>query len=531
MTVCVGGVIRRIAIISALLVVAISSTAYAQDEAFRKGMGARKDRKWPDAAAALRQAIQNDPKESSRKIGGLVGLGGDEYLPFFHLGEALLGLGDCAGAIAAWEESDRQGVARKIGNNGRVILDGYKQCEVKGFLLEARLAKEVQEASAAYRAASDAYQGMLQDIKEHPNIKLDADARSNAEAQLATAKERLSSAQRTRRAQDFVELRSLLESTDRTIRNGRQVIAAAAAGAEAFSQRARDAEVALQQAETQMRDLDTILAATSPLKVTPSEGVTADRARAGTLLAGAREKLRNATRTQTDTDLTDATRSGQEAALLIGRVRAQFESEVTAATGTAFASLQANAAGLATQLDEVIRTIEQRLRERPEGGESSAEFAKLQTALTRARRSMERSIKARDLPAAQTAAIALEQLGPQFDSLAARLGIATTLALPAALSNGAQALFENRYADVLDALSPDEAASVPMQLRVHVHVIRSAALFALHEYSGSSDDTLLRRAREEANLGRAVDPAFRPSSAAFSPRFINFYLAAPQAAR
>jgi hypothetical protein len=143
---------------------------------------------------------------------------------------------------------------------------------------------------------------------------------------------------------------------------------------------------------------------------------------------------------------------------------------------------------------------------------------------------MDRSLKSRDLPASQTAANALEQLRPQFDSLAARLGIATTLALPAALSNAAKALFENRYADVLDALSPDEAASVPMPLRVHAYVIRSAALFALYEYSGASDDTLVQRAREEADRGRAVDPAFRPS-AAFSPRFITFYLAAPHAAR
>jgi hypothetical protein len=52
----------------------------------------------------------------------------------------------------------------------------------------------------------------------------------------------------------------------------------------------------------------------------------------------------------------------------------------------------------------------------------------------------------------------------------------------------------------------------------------------LYEYSGASDETLRRQAREEADIGRSLDPAFRPS-VAFSPRFISFFLAAPQAAR
>jgi len=258
--------------------------------------------------------------------------------------------------------------------------------------------------------------------------------------------------------------------------------------------------------------------------------VIGDRTRAGTLLTSARDKLRTATRTQADADLTDATRVGQEATTLIGRARAQFELEVGAATGTALATLQASADALATQVDSVVRTIEQQLREKPEAGEASAEFVKLQTALTRARRNLDRSVKARDLAAAQTSSSTLEQLAPQLESLAARLGIATTLEVPSALSNAARALFDGRYADVLSSLSLDEAAAIPMPLRTHAYVIRSAALFAMYEHSGGSDDTLRRRAREEADLGRGLDPAFRPSSAAFSPRFINFFLA-PQTAR
>ena len=308
------------------------------------------------------------------------------------------------------------------------------------------------------------------------------------------------------------------------------MIATAVAAAETFNQRARDAESVLQQAEEQMRDLDTRLAATTPLKVAPSEGVSSDRTGAGARLASAREKFRSAMRTQADAELTDATRTANEATALIVRARSQFESEANAAIGTEIDNLQLRAVGLAEQIDQRVRTVEEKLRQHPEAGDRSAELKKLQTGLARARRSMDRSVKARDLPSAQAAAATLAELGPQLDSLAARLGLAATLTLPAALSNAAQALFENRYANVLTVLSADEAASIAMPLRIHAHAIRSAALFALYQYSGASDETLRRQGREEADIARSLDPAFRPS-AAFSPRFINFFLAAPQAAR
>ena len=62
--------IWRIAIASAIVVAAASSTAYAQDDVFKRGMDARKDKKWPDVAAAMRRASESDPNESARKLAG-----------------------------------------------------------------------------------------------------------------------------------------------------------------------------------------------------------------------------------------------------------------------------------------------------------------------------------------------------------------------------------------------------------------------------------------------------------------------------
>src|SRR5204863_6103870 len=107
----------------------------------------------------MRDAIMVDGKESSKKVNrvgvGKIAIGGDEYLPYYYLGDALFNLGDCTGALNAWEESDRQGVARKVGASARTIENGYKECEAKGFLPPPKFAREVQAARAAYTAASD----------------------------------------------------------------------------------------------------------------------------------------------------------------------------------------------------------------------------------------------------------------------------------------------------------------------------------------------------------------------------------------
>ena len=83
---------------------------------------------------------------------------------------------------------------------------------------------------------------------------------------------------------------------------------------EAFGRRAKDAESLLQQAETQMKDLETMLASPTPLKVTPSEGVSADRTRAGTLLASATGQApeRDAHSGRRRPDRRDADRAGSD---------------------------------------------------------------------------------------------------------------------------------------------------------------------------------------------------------------------------
>jgi hypothetical protein len=528
--------VRRVAILAAVVCAAAVSPVFAQqaqrDEAFKSGMNALRNKNWKVAIAALQRAIDIDPKEDRRKIGGALGIGGDEYLPYFHLGEASFGGNDCAGAITAWERSDDQGVARKIGNTADIIQRGYMQCETRGYLLRQRLQKELNEATTLYNAANEAYTALQQYVKEHPQTRqATVGAQSSAQANLSSASEKLKSAPSSRRAQDLSDARASAELANRTVEEARRTIATLVAGAEAFTNRIKDAESLLQQADTQLKGLDTALASTIPLRVSPSGTVTDERARAAQQITDARDRLRNSSRAPTDAEVSDVAKTAQDATSLINHARALYTSEVETAIGQELTGLGTRGGELFAQVEGTVRTIEQKLHGRPEANAVAAEFTKLQTDLLRARRNFDRAIKSRDLVGAQTAALAPAQLGPQFDSLAERLGIAEVPDLPDALRRAAQAFFEARYQDVLNALPQDAAGAIPMTLRIHAHVIRSAALFALFEYSGATDDTLRTQARQEADLARGIDAAFQPRIDAFSPRFIKFFLATSSAAR
>jgi hypothetical protein len=505
-------------------------SVFAQDDAFRKGIAAQKNGRWADVESAMREAIAKDPKESSRKIGGLLIIGGEEYVPYFLLGEALFRRMDCGGALTAWEESDRQGIARKNATRARTIETGYAQCEAKGYLVGTKFAKGVAEARAVYSAANAEYAALTREIEAYPDVKTDGVARSNARSRISEARTRLASGESTRRAEDLAAVRTLSESATRLIRSAREVITTAVAGVESFERKVRDVETRLQQVDTAVRDFDAAIG-TAPLKMTPSEPVRADRDRAVTLVGSARDRLRGADRAQGDADVAEATRLGDEATTLITRARTQFESEVTASVGAELAALQTSSADLFTQVEGRARTIEAALRERPGATELRSEFTKLQTQVTRAHRNFDRAIGARDLASARSAVLASSQLGPQFDDLATRLGIVKMLVLPDVLARAAQSLFDARYADVRATMTIETANSIEMPLRVHALVIRAAALFALYEYSGASDNALRAQARESADMGRRLDTSFRPNTAVFSPRFITFFLAPPESAR
>jgi hypothetical protein len=92
----------------------------------------------------------------------------------------------------------------------------------------------------------------------------------------------------------------------------------------------------------------------------------------------------------------------------------------------------------------------------------------------------------------------------------------------AALEDGARYYLDGQYQKALDALGPPGQLTNVL-LQVHVHVFRAASLYALYLSSGQSNQALRAQASDEVQRSREIDPAFRPSRRAFTPRFISFY--------
>jgi hypothetical protein len=83
---------------------------------FRRGITAGKRRQWPEARLLLSQAIQVNGVESAEKI-TIAGFGEVEpYVPKYYLGIALRNLGDCPGAVSAWNASEKDGAIQKYGS-------------------------------------------------------------------------------------------------------------------------------------------------------------------------------------------------------------------------------------------------------------------------------------------------------------------------------------------------------------------------------------------------------------------------------
>ena len=517
-------------LLAAAALVVHAAPASAQDDAFKRGMDARGDRKWAEVASAMREAIAVDPKESERKVRGRLRIiGGDEYLPYFYLGEALLNLNpsDCSGVLSAWEDSDRQNVARKIGSNAKTIASGYAKCESQGFLLSPKFGEELRAARTAHTTATQVLGALAKELEANPGAKIDTAAQATARGQIATAGERLASGEKTRRAQELTDARTMSEAAVRQLQVLRGVIARFVEDSAVITARVKGVEDQLQLADNAARELDASFAS-SPLPIGPNDPLNVDRGRAVQMLTSARDRLRNAARAGSDVEVAEASKAILEANSALGKVKTAFEARVGKAVSDELSRLQITGSAGFVRVGDRVRALRDSLTKQPDVA-VSAELDKVEASVNRGRRTLEGAVKGRDLRSARNAAGAVTQFELQLEDLAKRLGINQPLVVPPALLAAAQAQFQGRYAEVLSAMPVEAIDQVPIALRIHAYLIRAAALFAMYEVSGPRDETLRSRARDEADRARQLDAAFQPNAAAFSPRFIRFYQAAAAA--
>jgi hypothetical protein len=105
------GILKRASPWVALTSVTFVALARADyQDAYRRGLDAIQRRAWADAAREMRAAIAERPSEGEQIK--LYGMRFETYLPQYYLGLALFNAGDCAQALRAWSDSERQGAVK-----------------------------------------------------------------------------------------------------------------------------------------------------------------------------------------------------------------------------------------------------------------------------------------------------------------------------------------------------------------------------------------------------------------------------------
>ena len=82
-------------------------------ESYRKGITAKDRREWGEVARWMRQAAGEQSREGEQVK--IYGVRFEAYLPHYYLGLALSQNGDCEGALAQWQESEKQGAVQAAG--------------------------------------------------------------------------------------------------------------------------------------------------------------------------------------------------------------------------------------------------------------------------------------------------------------------------------------------------------------------------------------------------------------------------------
>jgi hypothetical protein len=501
---------------------ALPSLAAAQDEAFKRGLEARGDKKWVDVIRHMQNAVKSDGQESTRKVRtGFFGVQGTEYLPHYFLGEAFLNLQDCGAAVTEWLISEQHGAIKSKPEFVGIMRKGLQACAQKGVLLANDYAPLYQSTRQAYMDAS----ALAKRVSDFGSANRDL-WRADADETYAKAKKeldlslgRLTSGQRSRLAVDFSESKAASERAIAILRPLENTLKAAVETISSVQRQARDVEQLIAGADATNEAIDSF-------KASLTDAMQATRKSGREQLTQARDRLAAGQKTQNPTAVSEAMKYAQTASTTLNQVleqvkkaaRGVFEQrlgEAIRAADEAFARISA-----------AITTLDRRAATNPDlvRPEITDTRAQLEKQIDGLRRRFERARKAEDLSSlnettrqAGDAQLGLDTLIRSFGPLSLR-----DRGIHASLEEGARLFLEGEYQQALTALEPlIGQTNVPLQL--HAHVFRAASLFALFVRSGESNEALRSQALAEIALSKQLNPSFQPNPRAFSPRFLNVY--------
>jgi hypothetical protein len=516
--------VNRVRLILALACIcAVPQLATAQDknEAFRRGLSARGDRKWADVVRHMQDALKEDAQESTRKVGALVGLGGTEYLPHYFLGEAYYNLQDCGGAVNEWLISEQQGAVKSKPEFLGLIRKGTQACAGKGVLLAADYNTRYQSTRQDYTDAA-ALGKRVSDLgaTQRELWKPDVDEQfGRARKELEASLNRLNAGQRSRLAADFNESKAASDRAISILRPLETSLNAAVAALGAVQRQSQEIEQVLAAAETADQALEKI-------KASLTEPMQAARTAGKQQVAQARDKLAAGQKTQNPTALGEALKYAQSGSTALTQVLDQVQKLARGAFEQQFGDAIRAADEAFARVSAAMSMLDRRVAQKPDiaAPKLMADRAALVKQVDALRRRFERARSGENLASlTETTRLALDAQNG-LTGLITAFGPITLRdrGVHASLEEGVRLFLSGEYQQALSALEPLTGQSdVPLQ--VHAHVFRAAALYALFVRSGETNADLRTQALAEIVRTKQLNSSFQPSPRAFSPRFLSLY--------
>lgn len=138
------------ALLGAVLAAAAALPAAADFlDSYKAGLEATDAGDWPTVERLMREAIAGKP-EADARLGRRFYF--RRYIPHYYLGLALYEQGDCPGAVAAWAESERQGVIQRFDEEYRLLQEGRALCRQR----QEQMTESVRTAQAEIDRAGEA---------------------------------------------------------------------------------------------------------------------------------------------------------------------------------------------------------------------------------------------------------------------------------------------------------------------------------------------------------------------------------------
>lgn len=452
-------------------------------DSYLRGRDAAGAGDWSGVVRAMEEAIAEEPQESERIR--FYGMRFEPYVPHYYLGLARFQLGDCEGALRAFEVSTSQGAIRNLGEYGTLQ-------ELRGSC-EERLAETGVEDVQVEEVGGGPTPPEPEPAEPKPAVP-GPTGPDPAEVKRALERAQAAIGEAERQAARIGELRDdpdLSEAWERP-----PSLAAKSGSGKDLLERAGSRLAAGREGPDP-----------EALEEARRLAVQAQEAFSGVIRQAETRRREVLERKAEDAELA---RVEAERETEAERRRVGLADEIAAASREAD-RLLAGTRGQGAELQEVSRTrdeLEQALaRARDlEDLDTVAELEAFQEALSRsAGRYREALDEARRLAErAEREAKGETPAGP-----------------PEALRAAARAYFNGDYGAVLGALSGQELEDEAVAAQALL--FRAAARYALYLLGGEQEEALAEEAREEVAFCRRLAPDLAPDPAAFSPRFVAFF--------